>query len=74
MSKKEKIIFISIILIIVVCVYLKIKIDEKKNKKQFIIKNNKRVLHFISSIKLKNRIRSNLYTSQIWKQVLWEVQ
>ncbi len=53
MSKKKILILTSIMLIILISVasiYFKMKYDEKKNKKQFIIKNNKRALHFISSI------------------------
>ncbi|SBA62150.1 membrane protein [Staphylococcus aureus] len=77
MSKKHVFIIIGVILcicIVATVIHFKMKYDEKEKQKQFIIKNNKRVLHFISSITLKNRIRSNLYTSQSWKQVLWEVQ
>ena len=76
MSKKKILILTSIMLIILISVasiYFKMKYDEKENKKQFIIKNNKRALHFISSITLKNRTRLNLCISQNWKQVLWEV-
>ncbi len=77
MSKKKILILTSIMLIILISVagiYLKVKYEpEKENKKQYTIKNNKRALHFISSITLKNRIQSNLYISQTRKQVLWEV-
>lgn len=76
MSKNKILILTSIMLIILISVagiHFKMKYDEKKNKNQFIIKNNKSVLHFISSITLKSRTRSNLYISLTWKQALWEV-
>ena len=76
MSKKKILILTSIMLIILISVasiYFKMKYDEKENKNQYTIKNNKRALHFISSITLKNRTRLNLCISQNWKQVLWEV-
>ena len=53
MSKKKILILTSIMLIILISVagiYFKMKYDEKKSKNQFIIKNNKRALHFILSI------------------------
>ncbi|SUK43739.1 membrane protein [Staphylococcus aureus] len=53
MNKKHVFIIIGVILcicIVATVMHFKIKYDEKKNKKQFIIKNNKSVLHFISSI------------------------
>ena len=41
---------ILIILISVASIYFKMKYDEKEKQNQFIIKNNKRALHFILSI------------------------
>ncbi len=50
MSKKKILILTSIMLIILISVasiYFKMKYNKRKQKNQFIIKNNKRALHFI---------------------------
>lgn len=68
MNKKHVFVIIGVILcicIVATVIYLKVKYDEKENKKQFTIKNNRSVLHFISSIILKNQTRLNLCISQV---------
>lgn len=68
MPKKTIFIIIGVILCISIVtggIYLKMKHDEKENKKQFTIKNSRSVLRFISSIILKNPIPSKLYISLI---------
>ncbi|HDJ2903895.1 TPA: DUF1433 domain-containing protein [Staphylococcus aureus] len=67
MSKKEKIIFISImliILIIVVCVYLKIKIDEKEKQKEIYYKGQQEriTLYLKHNTKEPNTIKTVHFT------------
>lgn len=79
MSKKEKIIFISImliILIIIVCVYLKIKIDEKEKQKAIYYKEQQAriTLYLKNNTKEPNTIKSvhftNLETSPMGSAVI----
>ncbi len=68
MNKKHVFVIIGVILCICIVasvIYLKVKYDEKENKKQYTIKNNRSVLHSISSIIPKNPIPSNLCISQV---------
>ncbi|SBA69786.1 membrane protein [Staphylococcus aureus] len=76
MNKKHVFVIIGVILcicIVVTAIHFKIKYDEKENKKQYTIKNNKSALHFISSIIPRSQTQSKLYISLTLKQVLWEV-
>ncbi|NGL49125.1 DUF1433 domain-containing protein [Staphylococcus aureus] len=68
MSKKEKIIFISImliILIIIVCVYLKMKYDEKEKQKEIYYKGQQEriTLYLKHNTKEPNTIKSVHFTS-----------
>lgn len=68
MTKKHVFIIIGVILcicIVATVIYLKVKYDEKENKKHFTTKNNRSVLHSISSIIPKNPIPSKLCISQV---------
>ena len=65
---------ILIILISVASIYFKMKYDEKKNKNQFIIREQQaRITLYLKHNTIGTEHNQNLYISQTWKQVLWEV-